>query len=454
MWRLEAARAEQTTRDAARASCVPSAPSAEVQPQLDWNDAAGVPSDPQLAKMRTDFWRQTEQDTCWTVPMGRDLKTMPWLPHRSCGMLEAMLRARRLRRRTVLLVDNTADRVVDTFFLYRPCQVIEAKMMVLDERMKKRTLAQIRDHARQCIVNAMKFGQILLVRMSNTAASFATRFSDPKTLPMTIFDHEVVDSLRMQHTGPAGDNLYLSDHPLAACLREADTEFGHFTCRPGFEVIVSTHFGKGDVSAFLDRCLPLDKMQAIRPVVTPHAGTSAGERDGLDVGGAEQAEGDDADVDADGPRDDASAWGLGDAQVAAARLARRVEEMRARRGGPVGSRSLGSHQTSSKSRSAASTFDPAGRATISALCDPAPITRRVARPANWAIQKDKPKATDETDVQPPPSMGRGLETASTSARSDEECHIEYVDNEDAYTEQPPCLVQRCYASRSYADEDI
>jgi hypothetical protein len=55
----------------------------------------------------TAFGNTCEKSDCWTVPMGWDLSVMPWLPHRSCGLLEALARSRRLRRRTALLTQVT-----------------------------------------------------------------------------------------------------------------------------------------------------------------------------------------------------------------------------------------------------------------------------------------------------------------------------------------------------------
>jgi hypothetical protein len=36
---------------------------------------------------------------------------------------------------------------------------------------------------------------------------------------LAIFDHEIVDGLMRQYSGAAGDNLYQSSHPLAACIK-------------------------------------------------------------------------------------------------------------------------------------------------------------------------------------------------------------------------------------------
>ena len=58
-------------------------------------------------------------------------------------------------------------------------------------------------------------------------------------------------------------------HPFARVLREGDLEHGHFVCRAGFEVVVSSHFACADAIGFLSRgALPMEKMQAILPIVT------------------------------------------------------------------------------------------------------------------------------------------------------------------------------------------
>jgi hypothetical protein len=36
---------------------------------------------------------------------------------------------------------------------------------------------------------------------------------------LAIFDHEIVDGLMRHYSGAAGDNLYQSSHPLAACIK-------------------------------------------------------------------------------------------------------------------------------------------------------------------------------------------------------------------------------------------
>ena len=103
-------------------------------PDDELDEAPSDEEDARLHALRQAFWRATEASACWEVPLGRDLDAMPWLHRRSTGVLEAIEHARRHCGRTALLVDNSADKVVDTFFLYRPVQVLEAKAMVVEER--------------------------------------------------------------------------------------------------------------------------------------------------------------------------------------------------------------------------------------------------------------------------------------------------------------------------------
>ena len=235
MWRLE------EMRDATRKKQYPTEsksdlaalPQCCILPDGDDDDFNGVLSrdaeeNERLLQIRADYWKAIETKGVWEVPLGRDLDAMPWLSRRGCGVLEAIERARRQHCRTALLVDNSADKVVDTFFLYRPVQVLEAKAMVIEERTCKRNRPQILEQARIKLVNAMRYGQTLYVRMSNTATQFVTTYSGPTTLPLAIFDQSAVGELQSRHSGPSGENLFGSNHPLAGALQEEDTEFGFF----------------------------------------------------------------------------------------------------------------------------------------------------------------------------------------------------------------------------------
>ena len=305
------------------------------------------------------FGRERESNPfCWEVPMGRDLDVMPWLSKRSTGVTEAIHRARTARGKTALLIDNSVDKVVDTFFMYRSTQILEAKQMVVDERMRKKSRAQILESARQRLVNAMRYGQTLYIRMSNTATSFKQYYTSPTTLPLAVFDQACIDSLRSLYTPPAGDNLFGSSHPLAGALREADTEHGFFQCRHGFEVVVSTHLAKDDVGDLLGRALPMDKLQPIVPLVKPR-------RQGgpIEFHGAQQSTPESTDA-------EERAWtSVEEAHEAAVRLRERVEAARERRAGRGAS-------TSVSNRSGGSTRDDSGLCSKSKDVHPRPQDER------------------------------------------------------------------------------
>ena len=282
-----------------------------------------------IAELKEAFWKERDAEDCWKVPMGRDLVAMPWLPHRSVGVLEAIRRARN-KKKVALLVDNSKHRVVDTFFAYRNCQILEAKQLVLEERTGKRSRAQILEAARKKLVNALRYGQVLYVRMSTSAVRFKGTYTSPTTLPLAIFDQPSIDTLREYYSGPAGQNLYGSSHPLAGCLREADTEHGIFTARHGFEVVVSTHLQCDDFRELLERALPLDKMQPIMPIVkarpTLQGGDGCSGDGSIEAGGGGGVGGE---VCFD---EEFKTWtSVEEAQAAAVKLRERVEAARERR---------------------------------------------------------------------------------------------------------------------------
>merc|ERR1712185_682598 len=114
-------------------------------------------------------------------------------------------------------------------------------------------------------------------------------------------------------------------------------------------------------------------MQPIVPTVSPRPVAAV---DDASAEAEEQAAGLGAEAaKADGP------WSLEDAQAAATRLARRVEEMRARRGGGVGIGGQRGRMVAGHALSALRSMD--ARKTIPVPCDPAPSVRLVDRPKEW-----------------------------------------------------------------------
>ena len=257
--------------------------------------AASEPS-PSPAEL---FWAEQDKEVCWSVPMAHGA-SMPWLKPHERGMLLAIERARAMGK-TVLLVDPSPDKLIDTYYAYQSSQVVEAKRLVLEEVTGKRSHADTMEGLRQQLVSAMRYGQTLYVRLADSACDFLHAYSDDGQFPLALFNHATIRSLRA-HAGPSGANLYGSDHPLAGVLRPTDVLDGVFQLREnvsdqrwrtnveaeaeagveaeaeaeaeaegvekaddGFELVLCTQFSVADYQELLRDSLPLEWMQAIAP---------------------------------------------------------------------------------------------------------------------------------------------------------------------------------------------
>ena len=183
---------------------------AGAKPSAKQSPAAKDPSPADL------FWAEQDKEECWSVPMAHGA-SMPWLKPHERGMLLAIERARALGK-TVLLVDPSPDKLIDTYYAYQSSQVVEAKRLVLEEGTGKKTHEATLEGLRQQLVAAMRYGQTLYIRLADSACDFSHAYSDDAQFPLALFDHATVRSLRA-HAGPSGTNLYGSDHPLAGVLR-------------------------------------------------------------------------------------------------------------------------------------------------------------------------------------------------------------------------------------------
>jgi len=85
--------------------------------------------------------------------------------------------------RTPLIVDESGDDRVCTFFSYQPDVIIlEAKAMVLNslqlKQSKRKDITVPLENARRALVTAMKFGKLLVIRLGTTAPDFVGLFND------------------------------------------------------------------------------------------------------------------------------------------------------------------------------------------------------------------------------------------------------------------------------------
>ena len=94
--------------------------------------------------------------------------------------------------KTALLLDSTAERVSDNYFMYAEATVVEAKKLVLEVRSAGTPLEAVREQLRAELVHAMRWGHSLVVRMTNTAADFAGSYCAPDAFPVELFDAAAV----------------------------------------------------------------------------------------------------------------------------------------------------------------------------------------------------------------------------------------------------------------------
>ena len=227
----------------------------------------------EAAKLAADSFWEAQSGDFWTVPMaGGDS-----LFSKHCGLLAAVERARRAGK-TPLLIDNSEDRLVDTFYTYQPAQVLDAKKLLLEERQGT-ARSVVMEGARAQLVKAIRYGHIFYVRLANSACDFVGKYNGADTLPLEIFHADKVAALNREFgSAPAasladeeqdcvGANLFGAEQsPFAAVLRADDAAQGAFVPRRGLEVVLCTHFGAQDFGDFLSGKLPMDRVQPIAVV--------------------------------------------------------------------------------------------------------------------------------------------------------------------------------------------
>jgi hypothetical protein len=275
---------------------------------LDELDAMEVP----IETRRKQFWDRMETLTngtprgVWQVSMRN--KSGPWDADGVTGMLAAIAHARRIGL-TPLLIDNTSGARVDKLWLelcevktpapapgivvegvlsipsepLEPpptpiAQLVEATAMFMDEKLGTRTRALIIKETRRQVVEAMRLGQTLYVRLRDKAVDF-THYSDDEVFHWgTLFDQRIVNELDKFTKGTEAfkqhqsmntiDNhgLYGEKHPLAMLIREGDLDYeGNFFVGAGFGVVMLTTMAKDVYVENLRNSFAMMRFQPIQP---------------------------------------------------------------------------------------------------------------------------------------------------------------------------------------------
>ncbi|KAL1504287.1 hypothetical protein AB1Y20_010695 [Prymnesium parvum] len=169
-----------------------------------------------------------------------------------------------------LLLDATAQKVSDLYFLYAPATVVEAKRLAV-ERMAGRPVEEAREELRGELLHAMRHGHFLVVRMANSAADFRGAYCADDSFPLALFD---------QTAWPSGTDA-ASHAVFSKVVRPADTASGGMLHVPqSFKVVVTSTFKRDNYEALLKDSLPLESLQPIEifePSEKARAAALAGE---------------------------------------------------------------------------------------------------------------------------------------------------------------------------------
>lgn len=183
---------------------------------------------------------------------------------------------------TPLVLDPSEDNKVDTFFSYQSASVLDGKKMGLDVSMRNVPIEQVMEEARQSLVAALKFGNILVIAMTQSATDFATKFNDTSeavtSSPLDLSDGKKYLPLETFANGGRG---LLEEEMLNALWREEDKDQGIVFARDPekFHCVITSRFGEEDFEEFLfenDYGLPKPKEQYAFIIIEENADGEGG----------------------------------------------------------------------------------------------------------------------------------------------------------------------------------
>ena len=120
--------------------------------------------------------------------------------------------------KTPLVIDNSSDNKVDTFFGYRSFPVIDGKKMGVDKSLKKIPVIDILEESRKKLALALKVGMPLIIAMTKSVTDFKNTFNDDKARELYELPADV-SCLPLELFNNAGKNLVLDEH-LEAIIRK------------------------------------------------------------------------------------------------------------------------------------------------------------------------------------------------------------------------------------------
>jgi hypothetical protein len=157
---------------------------------------------------------------------------------------------------TPLVIDNSEDNKVDTFYSYGNGVLLDSKKLGLDRTMRKVPLADLMEEARSKLVSALRYGNNLVIVMTKAVTDWNGVFTDESEecqkdennvdikdgrmcFPLEVFNNAGLALTQSKYT----DHLY----------RDGEKESGFAVVRDPekFRVILTTQFTPEDFEEFL-----------------------------------------------------------------------------------------------------------------------------------------------------------------------------------------------------------
>lgn len=176
---------------------------------------------------------------------------------------------------TPLVLDDSEDNKVDTFFSYQSASVLDGKKMGLDVSMRGIPIETVMEEARQRLVAALKYGNILVVALTQSATDFATKFNDTsEEVVNSSLDFSEGKKYLPLETFVNGGRGLLQEEMLNALWREEDKEQGIVFARDPekFHCVITSRFSAEDFEEYLfenDYGLPKPKEQYAFIIIKP-----------------------------------------------------------------------------------------------------------------------------------------------------------------------------------------
>ena len=159
---------------------------------------------------------------------------------------------------TPLIIDNSEDNKVDTFYSYGNGVILDSKKLGLDRSMRKVPLADLMEEARSKLVCALRYGNRLVIAMTKAVTDWNGVFTDESEECQKAENNVDIGGpngrmcFPMEVFNNAGKALVETKY-LDALYRDSEKENGFPVVRDPekFRVIVTTQFSPEDFEEFL-----------------------------------------------------------------------------------------------------------------------------------------------------------------------------------------------------------